>query len=82
MNELSYLYALGKGVAKSMINAHKCIDRALSINPNDVNYIDTKGELYLMEGDRVNARKMYDRCIQLNKNWGNQRTALYRGLFE
>ena len=83
MNMLAYCYATGRGTPKDMNKAHQIIDRAIAKSSQYTlkHYIDSKGEFYLMQGDRVNARKMYDRCIQLDPNWGSQNTALYQGLF-
>ena len=79
VNELAYMYAQMK--PSDMASAHRTIDRAISACPQHADYVDSKGEFYLMQGDKVNARRMYDKCLQLDPKWGNKRTALYKGLF-
>lgn len=81
LNMLSYHYAQGCGVQKNMRLAHESIDKAIEMFPNEPTYYDSKGEFYLMQGDKVNARRMYDKCVQLKSDWGSYRTPLYIGLF-
>ena len=78
---LAYCYAEGRGVEKNLKVAHESVDMAIKECPSIPNFWDTKGELYLMEGDKENARRMYDKCIELNSQWAEQRTNLYIGLF-
>lgn len=85
-------YSQGVGTTKSFKLAHQSIDKAIALSePNSwsipfglglVDFLDTKGEIYLLQGDKVNARKMWDKCIELDSNWAQRETTLYKGLFK
>lgn len=92
LNLLSYCYSQVVGTTKSFKLAHQSIDKAIALSePNSwsipfglglVDFLDTKGEIYLLQGDKVNARKMWDKCIELDSNWAKRETTLYKGLFK
>lgn len=92
MNMLAYCYARGDGTPQNFKLAHQTIDKAITLTrPNSwsipfgnglANYLDSKGEIYLMQGDKVNARKMWDKVIEQDPKWADQDTPLYQGLFK
>lgn len=63
---ISSLYALGNGVKKDMIKAHEMIDTAIAKSPNNPDYYDSKGALYLMEGKIDKAREMWNIVLKLD----------------
>lgn len=58
-NNLAYLYADGYGVVKDFKKAHEMVDMAISIDPNQPNFLDSKGEIYLKEGNMTEAKKIW-----------------------
>lgn len=58
-NNLAYLYADGHGVVKDFKKAHEMVDMAISISPNEPNFLDSKGELYLKEGNMTKATEIW-----------------------
>lgn len=64
LNELAYCYAEGIGTSVNFNMAHTIIDRAIQIKPDDANLYDSKGEFFMLAGDRKNALKMYKKVIK------------------
>lgn len=59
-NNLAYLYADGHGVTKDFKKAHEMVDMAISINPNEPSFLDSKGEIYLKEGNMTKATEIWN----------------------
>lgn len=68
-NNMAYLYMAGKGVEKSVDKAFEMIDIAISLEPENVNYYDTKGELYSMIGDKNGAFEMWEKILSINPDF-------------
>lgn len=66
LNELAYCYAQGIGTDVNISMAHATIDKAIQIDPDDANLYDSKGEFYVLVGDKVNALKMYEKVMEKN----------------
>lgn len=66
LNELAYCYAQGIGTYVNISMAHATIDKAIQIDPDDANLYDSKGEFYVLVGDKVNALKMYKKVLETN----------------
>ena len=66
LNELAYCYAQGIGTDVNISMAHATIDKAIQIDPDDANLYDSKGEFYVLVGDREKARKMYEKVMEKN----------------
>ena len=66
LNELAYCYAQGIGTYVNISMAHATIDKAIQIDPDDANLYDSKGEFYVLVGDKVNALKMYEKVMEKN----------------
>lgn len=66
LNELAYCYAQGIGTDVNISMAHATIDKAIQIDPDDANLYDSKGEFYVLVGDKVNALKMYKKVLETN----------------
>ena len=66
LNELAYCYAQGIGTDVNISMAHATIDKAIQIEPDDANLYDSKGEFYVLVGDKVNALKMYKKVLETN----------------
>ena len=64
LNQLAYFYAEGMGTDVNMGMAHTTIDKAIQIAPNYANLYDSKGEFYMLAGDRENAQAMHDRVVE------------------
>lgn len=66
LNQLAYCYAEGVGTDADMGMAHATIDKAIQIDPDEANLYDSKGEFYMMVGDREKAQEMYEKVIEKN----------------
>lgn len=65
-NDIAFLYAEGKGVKQNIRKAHEMIDIAIQRNPNNPNFYDSKGEIYLLERNVEMAREMWNKVLQLD----------------
>ena len=59
-NDLSLLYAGGKLGAPDFNMALSLINSIIKADPNDYDFLDTKGEILLMKGDVKGARKIWE----------------------
>ena len=66
LNQLAYCYAEGIGTDADMSMAHATIDKAIQMDPDEANLYDSKGEFYMMVGDREKAREMYRKVMEKN----------------
>lgn len=67
-NRLAYILADPKYGKSDFPKAHKSIDKAISLaqtNSDKANFIDTKGELYLIEGNVDEAKKCLDLALSV-----------------
>lgn len=62
-NALAYHYAQHK---KNLQQAHELIDKALAHNPASGNFLDTKGYIFLQEGNKEEARTFFKKALALN----------------
>ena len=65
--------------------ALETIDKAISLQPNDANYYDSKGEILLMSGDEQGALEMWRKVLELEPDFlskHNGSTPLYEQLKE
>lgn len=76
-NSLAYCAAKGQGMEQSFDKAHYYLDQAIKLD-NHWNYYDSKGEIYLMEGDVTQAKLYYDKCIELNAYYYKYETELWK----
>lgn len=60
-NDMAYLYAQGKGTRKDLKEAHRLIDIAMTDYPDYLDYLDTKGEFYLMENKIAEANEIWNK---------------------
>lgn len=65
LNQLAYCYAEGIGTSVNLNMAHAVIDRAIQIKPDNANLYDSKGEFFMLAGDRKNALKMYKKVMKI-----------------
>ena len=80
INMLAYSYAF----VGDMISALQTIDRAIEIEPQDINLYDSKGEILLMQGDRDGAMKMWEKIMELDPSFAEKHpdSVLYTKLFK
>lgn len=71
MNELSYMYVKGEGVTQSLDKALEYINKAISKEPKNLNYLDTKGELYLIVKEEKKAEKIWKSIKKKNPTFYN-----------
>ena len=64
LNQLAYFYAEGMGTDVNMGMAHTTIDKAIQIAPHYANLYDSKGEFYMLAGDRESAQAMHDKVVE------------------
>lgn len=65
-NDMAYLYANGNGVAQDFKEAHRLVDIAISMEKDNVNYLDTKGEFYLKENKFEEAADLWQKIKSIN----------------
>lgn len=63
-NDLAYCYMQGIGVSKDKNMAWTCINKAIALDSTNINFLDTKGEFYSIEG---NVQKALDTWNEINK---------------
>lgn len=68
-NDMAYLYAEGRGVEQNFKEAHRLVDIAISKDIYNVNFLDSKGEFYLMENNIEAAIKIWDKIISINEEF-------------
>lgn len=64
LNDLAYCYMEGRGVSINKEKAWECLNKALEAEPENPNFIDSKGEFYAIEGKVESALAVWE---QLNK---------------
>ena len=62
-NNMAYLYINGTGVVKNVQKAFEMVDNAIKIDPNNLQFYDTKGELYSIIGDKEKALEVWNFII-------------------
>lgn len=80
-NSKAYQYAKNKKYDKAI----EAIDQAISLQPNDANYYDSKGEILLMNGNQQGALEMWQKVMELDSDFLSKHhgtTELYRQLKE
>lgn len=80
-NALAYMYARGEYVKQNYQEAMKLIDRAISLSPDNESYIDSKGEIYLMMGQRDKALIYWNKVLEMNPLFDTSKSELYGKLF-
>lgn len=73
-NNMAYLYMNGTGVPKNTQKAFEMVDKAIELEPDKINFYDTKGELYTIMGDKDNALKIWQQIIAKEPNFKNEDT--------
>lgn len=63
-NQLAYMYAKGQYVKQDFTKAMVYIDKAIARDSADPNYIDSKGEIYLMMGQRDKAAEAWNKVVK------------------
>lgn len=79
-NDIAYLYAEGKGVKRNFKKAQEMLDIAISKDPGNSNYYDSKGEIYLMEGNMEKAQEMWKQVLKLNPEAATSKTNLAKAM--
>lgn len=69
LNQLAYCYAEGIGTDVDRGMAHTTIDKAIQKAPHYANLYDSKGEFYMLAGDRENAQAMYDKVVETDSTF-------------
>lgn len=76
LNELAYMYALGKGCSKNKAKAIETIDKAIELQPNNLNYYDTKGDIYLLFNETNKAIQLANFILDNDKDFARNNTHL------
>ena len=74
MNRLAYMYVNGEGAAPSLDNALWIIEKAIKKEPNNLNFLDTKGDVYLIWGDEKKAKSIWKKIKKINPTFYNKPT--------
>lgn len=69
MNTLAYMYVHGEGTTASLEKAIETIDNALFKEPDNLNFLDTKGDVYLIWGDIKKAAKIWKKINKINPHF-------------
>lgn len=69
MNTLAYMYVRGEGTTASIEKAIETIDNALFKEPENLNFLDTKGDVYLIWGDIKKAAKIWKKINKTNPHF-------------
>lgn len=80
-NSLAYMYARGEYVRQDYRKAMELVDKAIALAPEDANYIDSKGEIYLMMGQRDSALVHWNKVLEINPKFDTKSSDLYKQLF-
>lgn len=80
-NGLAYMYAKGKYVEQDFQKAMQLIDKAIVLSPQNAHYLDSKGEFFLMMGQRDSAMVYWNKVIELNPQFDKDNSDLYKQLF-
>lgn len=76
LNELAYMYAQGKGCPKNKAKAIETIDKAIELQPNNLNYYDTKGDIYLLFNETNKAIQLANFILDNDKDFAHNNTHL------
>lgn len=68
-NGLAYLSEDGYGTKKDPNEAIRLINIAISLEKNNPRYLDTKGEFLLNHGDFEGAKRIWNQCLSLDKDF-------------
>lgn len=79
-NLLAYMYAKGEHVEQNYTKALELIDYAIKLAPQNANFLDSKGEIYLMMGKRDSAQVYWNKTISLDPKFNQFNSVLYYGL--
>ncbi len=74
MNRLAYMYVKGEGTAPSLEKALSIINEALEKEPDNLNYLDTKGDVYLIWGEEKKAKSIWKKIKKINPNFYDKPT--------
>lgn len=78
-NALAYFYIQGSGINKDEAKAFEMINKAIELDPNNLNYKDTKGELYSIVGEKEKALAMLDEISKTDPSFfKNANSQLYQ----
>lgn len=80
-NQLAYMYAKGQYVKQDFTKAMVYIDKAIARDSADPNYIDSKGEIYLMMGQRDKAAEAWNKVVKMDPAFDRSRSDLYKKLY-
>lgn len=79
-NRVAYMFADPKYGPVDFAKAHTAVDHAISVARNDyekANYIDTKGELYLREGNEEKAKELLGQALAIYPEYNSGASVLY-----
>lgn len=71
-NDMAHLYAYGYGVKKDMSKAFDLVNQAIAYSNSQtesINFLDTKGEFYLLENQIDEAANVWKDIKQINENY-------------
>ena len=80
-NSLAYMYAEGQYVVQDYKIAMEMIDKAIALLPNEEGFVDTKGEIYLMMGERDSAMAYANKVLEMNPKFDTPHSDLFKTLY-
>ena len=80
-NKLAYMNAKGLYIDQNYQLALELIDKAIALEPQNIYYLDTKGEIYLMMGQRDSAHCYWNKVLAINPEFDYNQSDLYKQLF-
>jgi TPR repeat protein len=81
INVLAYCYAFGNGTKQNFKLAIKTIDKAIQLAPDNMNYLDSKGEILLMNKKTNDARKIWEQINQTVHGYYADKTTVLNDYF-
>jgi len=73
-NNMAYLYFEGKGVNKNIDKAFELVNKAIELDPENIQFYDSKGEFYSILGDKEKALDIWNKMLIINAESINEET--------
>ena len=76
-NNMAYLYFEGNGVPKNIEKALELVNIAIELDPEEANFLDTKGELYIKLGEIQKAYGVWEQLQSLDSDFAANEKSVF-----
>lgn len=76
-NNMAYLYFDGNGVPQDRNKAIELVNTAIKLDPEEPNFLDTKGELYIKLGEIQKASEVWEQLKFLDANYASNDNSVF-----